>query len=93
MNVEGESQHLPKDPIYLRRMKFGKPSSHITLMWDYIGHCFISLLDTFEKSVKYMECPDTAFLLLLHIDLRSVYDAITGDNKRAQGQSLFIYEI
>ena len=80
-------------PFIFRRMKFGKPSSHITLMWDYIGHCFISLLDTFEKSAKYMECPDTAFLLLLHIDLRSVYDAITGDNKRAQGQSLFIYEI
>ena len=80
-------------PFIFRRMKFGKPSSHITLMWDYTAHCFISLLDTFEKSAKYMECSDTAFLLLLYIDLRSVYDAITDDNKRAQEQSLYIYEI
>ena len=76
-----------------RRMKFGKPSSHITLLWDYTGHCFISLLDTFEKSAKYMECSAIAFLLLLHIDWRSVYDVVTDDNKGAQGQSLFSYEI
>ena len=62
-------------------------------MWDYSGHCFISLLDTFEKSVKYMECPDIAFLLLHHMDWRSVYDAVTNDHKGAQGQGLFIYEI
>ena len=44
---------LLKMSFVFRRVGFPKPSTHITLMPDYIGQCFMTPFDTFENSLKF----------------------------------------